>query len=71
MKNFKLRRFQANEMFHKGWIYQNIFVRHTTYNFEGGGGVALGPIRNCKTVEKIIQNRKTEKKNSIKTGNRM
>ena len=29
-------------------------------------GGALGPIRNRKTVEKIIQNRKTEK-NSIKT----
>ena len=33
---------------------------------EGG----LGPIRDRKTVEKIIQNRNTEK-NSIKTENRM
>ena len=31
---------------------------------------ALGPIRDRKTVEKIIQNRNTEK-NSIKTENRM
>ena len=31
---------------------------------------ALGPIRNRKTVEKIIQNRKTEKK-SVKTENRL
>ena len=31
---------------------------------------ALEPIRNRKTVEKIIQNRKTEKK-SVKTENRL
>ena len=32
---------------------------------------ALRPFRNRKTVEKIVQNRKTGKKNSIKTENRM
>ena len=32
---------------------------------------ALRPIRNRKTVDKIIQNQKTEKKNLIKTENRM
>ena len=32
---------------------------------------ALGLTGNRKTVEKIIQNRKTETKNSIKTENRM
>ena len=32
---------------------------------------ALRPFRNRKTVEKIVQNRKTGKKDSIKTENRM
>ena len=32
---------------------------------------ALGPIRNRKTVQKIIQNQKTEKKKAIKTENHM
>ena len=31
----------------------------------------MGPIRNRKTVEKIIQNRNTEKKFDEKTENRM